>query len=112
MHLFIYFHLEGTIPLFWKVCVLTFFLYSQINLVILGKQAIDDDCAQTGQMLASRLGWPQAVCASKVRTCCDFFLLNCYLHTLACFTAWLANMSFRWSRETKHLISEIMFVLT
>ncbi len=29
------------------------------NLVILGKQAIDDDCGQTGQMLAGLLGWPQ-----------------------------------------------------
>ena len=30
------------------------------ELVILGKQAIDDDCNQTGQMLAALLGWPQA----------------------------------------------------
>src|SRR5436190_9769677 len=30
------------------------------SLVILGKQAIDDDCNQTGQMLAALLGWPQA----------------------------------------------------
>ena len=29
------------------------------DLVILGKQAIDDDCNQTGQMLAALLGWPQ-----------------------------------------------------
>src|ERR1700704_1930854 len=36
------------------------------GLVILGKQAIDDDCNQTGQMLAALLGWPQATCASKV----------------------------------------------
>jgi electron transfer flavoprotein beta subunit len=34
--------------------------------VILGKQAIDDDCNQTGQMLAALLGWPQATFASKV----------------------------------------------
>jgi electron transfer flavoprotein beta subunit len=32
----------------------------------LGKQAIDDDCNQTGQMLAALLGWPQATFASKV----------------------------------------------
>ena len=38
----------------------------QPNLVILGKQAIDDDCNQTGQMLAALLGWPQATFASKV----------------------------------------------
>lgn len=36
------------------------------DLVILGKQAIDDDCNQTGQMLASLLGWPQGTFASKV----------------------------------------------
>ncbi|MCJ1237361.1 hypothetical protein MMC14_005346 [Varicellaria rhodocarpa] len=36
------------------------------NLVILGKQSIDDDCNQTGQMLAGLLGWPQATQASKV----------------------------------------------
>ncbi len=36
------------------------------QLVILGKQAIDDDCNQTGQMLAAMLGWPQGTFASKV----------------------------------------------
>jgi len=36
------------------------------GLVILGKQAIDDDCNQTGQMLAALLDWPQAAFASKV----------------------------------------------
>ena len=36
------------------------------GLVILGKQAIDYDCDQTGQMLAGLLGWPQATFASKV----------------------------------------------
>ena len=36
------------------------------NLVILGKQAIDDDCNQTGQMLAVLAGLPQATFASKV----------------------------------------------
>jgi electron transfer flavoprotein beta subunit len=35
------------------------------GLVILGKQAIDDDCNQTGQMLAALLGWPQGTFASK-----------------------------------------------
>ena len=38
----------------------------QPGLVILGKQAIDDDCNQTGQMLAALTGWPQATFASKV----------------------------------------------
>jgi electron transfer flavoprotein beta subunit len=36
------------------------------DLVILGKQAIDDDANQTGQMLAAMLGWPQGTFASKV----------------------------------------------
>ena len=38
----------------------------QPGLVIMGKQAIDDDCNQTGQMLAALLGWPQGTFASKV----------------------------------------------
>lgn len=38
----------------------------QPSLVILGKQAIDDDANQTGQMLAALLDWPQATNASKV----------------------------------------------
>ena len=37
-----------------------------IDLVLMGKQAIDDDANQTGQMLATLLGWPQATFASKV----------------------------------------------
>jgi electron transfer flavoprotein beta subunit len=36
------------------------------GLVVMGKQAIDDDSNQTGQMLAALLGWPQATFASKV----------------------------------------------
>jgi len=43
----------------------------QPGLVILGKQAIDDDCNQTGQMLAALLGWPQATFASKVAPAAD-----------------------------------------
>jgi electron transfer flavoprotein beta subunit len=38
----------------------------EVELVILGKQAIDDDANQTGQMLAALLGWSQATFASKV----------------------------------------------
>jgi len=38
----------------------------QPQLVILGKQAIDDDCNQTGQMLAALLGWGQGTFASRV----------------------------------------------
>ena len=38
------------------------------GLAILGKQAIDDDSNQTGQMLAALLGWPQATFASRIKT--------------------------------------------
>jgi electron transfer flavoprotein beta subunit len=38
----------------------------QPGLVILGKQAIDDDCNQTGQMLAALMGWPQGTFAAKI----------------------------------------------
>jgi electron transfer flavoprotein beta subunit len=38
----------------------------QPRLVVMGKQAIDDDCNQTGQMLAALLDWPQATFASKL----------------------------------------------
>ncbi len=38
----------------------------QPGLVIVGKQAIDDDCNQTGQMLAALLGWSQGTFASKI----------------------------------------------
>ena len=38
-----------------------------IDLMILGKQAIDDDMNATGQMIAALLGWPQATFASKVQ---------------------------------------------
>lgn len=38
----------------------------EANLIILGKQAIDDDCNQTGQMTASLLDWPQGTFASEV----------------------------------------------
>jgi electron transfer flavoprotein beta subunit len=43
----------------------------QPKLVILGKQAIDDDANQTGQMLAALLDWPQATFASKVDVAAD-----------------------------------------
>jgi len=43
----------------------------QPGLIILGKQAIDDDSNQTGQMLAALLGWPQGTFASKVEIAGD-----------------------------------------
>ncbi|VAI51903.1 unnamed protein product [Triticum turgidum subsp. durum] len=44
----------------------TLALQENPGLLILGKQAIDDDCNQTGQMLAALLNWPQGTFASKV----------------------------------------------
>ena len=41
------------------------------ELVVMGKQAIDDDANQVGQMLAALLGWPQATFASKVEFAAD-----------------------------------------
>lgn len=41
--------------------------HSSLKGVIMGKQAIDDDCGQVGPMLAGLLGWPQATCAAAVR---------------------------------------------
>jgi electron transfer flavoprotein beta subunit len=41
------------------------------DLVIMGKQAIDDDCNQSGQMLAGLLGWPQGTFASKLELAGD-----------------------------------------
>ena len=38
----------------------------QPGLILMGKQAIDDDCNQTGQMLSALLNWPQATFASKI----------------------------------------------
>ena len=46
------------------------------GLVILGKQAIDDDSNQTGQMLAALLGWPQGTFASKLAIDGDFILVT------------------------------------
>jgi electron transfer flavoprotein beta subunit len=43
----------------------------QPGLVIVGKQAIDDDCNQTGQMLAALADWPQATFASKIEVAGD-----------------------------------------
>jgi len=43
----------------------------KIDLVLTGKQAIDSDSNQTGQLLAGLLGWPQATCASLVKVAED-----------------------------------------
>jgi electron transfer flavoprotein beta subunit len=46
------------------------------ELIILGKQAIDYDCDQTGQMLAALLGWPQGTFASKVTVDADSIIVT------------------------------------
>jgi len=48
----------------------------QPNIVIMGKQSIDDDSNQTGQMLAGMLNWPQATFASKVEIAGDAALVT------------------------------------
>jgi electron transfer flavoprotein beta subunit len=60
----------------------------QPGLVILGKQAIDDDCNQTGQMLSALLGWSQAAFASKLEISGDSAKvtreIDCGLQTITC----------------------------
>ena len=46
------------------------------GLVIMGKQAIDDDCGQTGQMLAALLGWAQGTFASQLKVEGDHALVT------------------------------------
>lgn len=53
-------------PLAVAKCLKAIALNEQVNLIIMGKQAIDDDCNQTGQMLAALLDWPQATFASQI----------------------------------------------
>jgi electron transfer flavoprotein beta subunit len=43
----------------------------KVELIILGKQAIDDDSNQVAQLVAGLLGWPQATCASKIVIAAD-----------------------------------------
>jgi electron transfer flavoprotein beta subunit len=58
---------EGNVePLAVAKCLKALVEREKIDLAILGKQAIDDDSNQTGQMLAALLGWPQATFASKI----------------------------------------------
>jgi electron transfer flavoprotein beta subunit len=53
-------------PLAIAALLKSFIHEKQPNLVLMGEQAIDDDCNQTGQMLAGLLNWPQATCASSI----------------------------------------------
>jgi electron transfer flavoprotein beta subunit len=56
----------GTEPLTVAKILKAIATAEQPGLIIMGKQAIDDDCNQTGQMLAALLGWAQATFASKI----------------------------------------------
>lgn len=47
-----------------------------VQLVLMGKQAIDDDCNQTGQMLAALLDWPQVTFASKINIANEIGTVN------------------------------------
>jgi electron transfer flavoprotein beta subunit len=53
-------------PLSIAKCLKVIAQQQKADLIVMGKQAIDDDCNQTGQMLAALLDWPQATFASKV----------------------------------------------
>jgi electron transfer flavoprotein beta subunit len=57
---------DGVEPLAVAKILKEIALQEAVQLVICGKQAIDDDCNQTGQMLAALLNWPQGTFASKV----------------------------------------------
>ncbi|XP_030923839.1 electron transfer flavoprotein subunit beta, mitochondrial [Quercus lobata] len=62
-------HVDATGPLYPLSVAKLFKALVELEkpgLLILGKQAIDDDCNQTGQMVAGLLGWPQGTFASKV----------------------------------------------
>eukprot|EP00057_Strongylocentrotus_purpuratus_P021961 XP_011676435.1 PREDICTED: electron transfer flavoprotein subunit beta isoform X2 [Strongylocentrotus purpuratus] len=58
---------EGLAPFHVSKIIAKLAQEEDVNLVILGKQAIDDDCNQTGQMTAALLDWPQATFASEVK---------------------------------------------
>ena len=55
-------------PLMIAKCLKSLIEQEKPDLVIMGKQAIDDDSNQTGQMLSALLGWPQATFASEIVT--------------------------------------------
>ncbi|HOC54567.1 MAG TPA: electron transfer flavoprotein subunit beta/FixA family protein [Verrucomicrobiota bacterium] len=51
------------------------------DLVLMGKQAVDSDANQTGQMLAGRLSWPQATFVSKIEFVSGFTIARCTRET-------------------------------
>ncbi|MBF13460.1 MAG: electron transfer flavoprotein subunit beta [Legionellales bacterium] len=58
-------------PLEVATCLKSYLNQYPHDLVIMGKQAIDNDCNQVGQMLAGMMGWPQAVFASSIENKTD-----------------------------------------
>merc|ERR1719443_1590530 len=58
---------EPTVPLHVAKMFKALVEKEEPSLVLLGKQAIDDDCNQTGQMLAVLMGWPQGAFASELK---------------------------------------------
>ena len=64
-------------PLGVAKCLAKMIEQEQAGLAILGKQAIDNDCNQTGQMLAALLQWGQGTFASEL----VFFRAACYSHS-------------------------------
>ena len=57
---------QETVPLHVAKLMKVLVEREEPSMVLLGKQAIDDDCNQTGQMLAALLNWPQGVFASEI----------------------------------------------
>ncbi|XP_068490191.1 electron transfer flavoprotein subunit beta, mitochondrial isoform X2 [Phaseolus vulgaris] len=92
-------HVESTASLFPLSVAKIFRKLVEIekpDLLILGKQAIDDDCNQTGQMVAGLLNWPQGTFASKVsvvhfiicissKQCLHIILMHC-IQIIYCFS--------------------------
>lgn len=58
---------QDVLPLQIAQAIKHFVIRDKFDIVILGKQAIDDDCNQTGQILGGLLNWPQATFLNKVR---------------------------------------------
>lgn len=63
-------------PLSVAKCLKAIAIQQNVDVIIMGKQAIDDDCNQTGQMLAALLNWPQATFASKITFAADMKSLS------------------------------------
>src|ERR1043166_7809698 len=74
---------EGLDPLAIAKALAALVRREQPDLVFMGKQAIDDDSNQVGQMLAGLLGWPQATFVSKIEVVDDKKAARCTGETAA-----------------------------